>query len=231
MARLIEVARWSRSFHRWIAYGGGVIVALWVVTGIVMIFPAPPATRAQPAAVIDPAAALRTPSEAAQALPANHAPVRSVTLRDLGGRLVYDILLQNARHVFVDATTARRIEFSDSLALALARRVMLDSSVALNVTRLTTFDRRYRMGMLPAYRVELHDRAGTLIHVAADGSSNATSGRSRWRGVMGNLHVFQLPGVSLPARPRKLLLVATSVLTVVLVVTGYVLALPRRWRP
>ncbi len=229
---MIRFTRWSRQFHRWLAYGFGAVVALWVVTGVVMIFPPPATTRAAPPPGLDPAAALRPPSEAARALPATgDARVRSVELRDLGGRLVYRFGMQSGEHVFVDAATAQRVDFTESLALTLARGVMIDTAMAQPVRRITTHDAHYRFGSLPAYRIQLRDAQRTLIHVAADGSISATSKRSRLRAIMGSLHEFQLPGNRIPNRPRKLLILGASALTIILVVTGYVLVLPVRRSP
>ena len=228
---MIKVTRWSRQFHRWLAYGLGVIVALWVVTGVVMLFPPAPSTLPAANTPIDLSAAVRSPGEAAQALPKDSPlRVRSLALRHLGGRLVYHFVLAQGEHVFVDAATAQRVELSDSLALALARSVMVDASVTRSVTRITQHDSRYRFGILPVVRIELGDAQRTLVHVAADGSVTSTSKRSRLRGTMAALHEFQIPGNLIPARPRKALLLGASALTIILIVTGYVLALPVRRR-
>lgn len=228
---MIKVTRWSRQLHRWLAYGLGVIVALWVVTGVVMLFPPPPTTLPAANTPIDLSAAVRSPGEAAQALPKDSLlRVRSLALRHLGDRLVYHFVLAQGEHVFVDAATAQRVELSDSLALALARGVMVDTSLTRSVTRITQHDARYRFGMLPVVRIALGDAQRTLVHVAADASVTSTSKRSRLRGTMAALHEFQIPGNLIPARPRKALLLGASALTIILIVTGYVLALPVRRR-
>jgi hypothetical protein len=226
---MVKLLRWSRSFHRWIAYGLGLIVALWVITGIVMMIPPGSSTRPVPAVPVDPAAATRTPAEAAQSLPNPDIPVRTVTLRDLAGRAVYHFVLRNGSHAFVDAATAQRIEFTDSLARLLARRALVDSTTTMSLTRLDAFDARYSFGALPAYRVELGDEAGTIIHVGADGSINPTTRFGRFRAVMGHLHEFQLPRNRVPDGPRRLSLIFTGSLTIILVLTGYVLVIPL-WR-
>lgn len=215
--------------HRWLAYGLGAVVALWVVTGVVMIFPQPPSIRVAAAPTIDPALAVRSPNEAAGVLPEiGQGRVRSVSLRDLTGRLVYHFALRDGQHFFVDAATAQRVELTDSLALALARMVMRGAETKQSVTRIGQHDTQYRSGALPAHRIQLHDRDGTLIHVAADASISVTNKRSRLRAMTGGLHEFQLPGNRVPSRIRKGLLVGSSVLTIILVATGYVLVLPVR---
>jgi hypothetical protein len=226
---LVKFLRWSRTFHRWLAYGLGVIVALWVFTGVVMVIAPTPTTRPIPPRPLDPTAATRSVAEAAEALPNRDAPVRTVTLRDLGGRVIYDFVLRNNSHVLVDAVTAQRIELTDSLARALARRAVIDTSVAMSLTQLTKHDARYASGPLPAYRVALSDDAGTLIHVTADGSLNATTRFSRFRAMMGQLHEFQLRR-RVPEKPRRFSLQLSGILTIVLVLTGYVLTLPVRRR-
>lgn len=223
------VVRWSRSVHRWIAYVLGALVILWVVTGVVMMFPPPPTIRAG-SAQIDVATAVRSPSEALQAITETARPIRSVKLTDLGGRLVYDFIARGGAHILVDAASAQRVMLSDSLAVSLVRAVMVDSSASYSVRRITDHDQDYRFGVLPAFRVEVNDATRTIVHVAADGSITSTSSRSRLRAVMAALHEFQLPGNLIPGRPRKMLLLGASAFTIILAITGYILALPVRRR-
>jgi hypothetical protein len=224
------ITRWSRSLHRWLAYVIGALVVLWIASGVVMMFPPPPTIRVADSGPLDPSTAVRSPSEAVQALPAAGRRVRSVTMRNLAGRLVYDFTGQNGAHILVDATTAQRVELADSFAVTLARRVMVDSSVSYTVRQITEHDKGYRFGLLPAYRIALDDKSRTVIHVAADGSISSTSNRSRFRAAMASLHELQIPGDVIPGRLRKLLLLGASALTIILALTGYILALPVRRR-
>ncbi|MGQ0640173.1 MAG: hypothetical protein ACT4P6_05275 [Gemmatimonadaceae bacterium] len=227
---LPRLTRWSRRLHRWLAWGLGILVAMWVITGVFMILPSAP-VRFAPLAPIDATAAVRSPNEAALALPSAAASrVRTVSRRNLGGSLLYHFVLQNGRHVFVDATTARRVEFSDTLARAIARAAIVGGEVGPPLTRLERHDRRYRTGPLPAYRFQLNNSDRTMIHVSAGGTVNATSRYNQFRAMMGRLHQFELPLIHIPSRPRRAALVVTSVITVVLVVTGYVLVFPLRRR-
>ncbi len=224
------VTRWSRSFHRWIAYVLGALVILWVVTGVVMLFPPAPTIRNLGSTQIDAAAAVRSPSDALQAIPETARPVRGVGLRDVGGRLTYDFVARGGAHILVDAVTAQRLMLTDSIATSLVRRVMIDSTISVSVRQITEHDQNYRFGVLPAFRVKLNDALQTIVHVAADGSITSTSSRSRFRAVMAALHELQLPGDVIPGRVRKLLLLGASALTIVLAITGYILALPVRRR-
>jgi hypothetical protein len=153
-----------------------------------------------------------------------------VKLTDLGGQLVYDFVARGGAHILVDATSAQRVVLSDSLAVTLVRALMVDSSVSYSVRQITDHDQDYRFGVLPAFRVELNDAARSIVHVAADGSISSTSSRSRLRAVMAALHEFQLPGNVVPMRLRRLLLLGASAVTIILALTGYILALPARWR-
>jgi uncharacterized iron-regulated membrane protein len=221
--------RGSRQLHRWIAYVIGALVLVWSVTGVVMMFPPPMTIRASAAEVINPADATRTPAEALHALALGEPAVRSLTLRRLAGRLVYDFTLPGGAHAFVDATTAEPVVFNDSLARALLNTVLIDGVTSRNMVPLAAHDDQYRFGALPAFRFELDDAAGTLVHIASDGMVSSSNRRGRFRGVMAALHEFQLPGGLIPQKPRKLLLLGASAFTIVLIVTGYVLVLPARW--
>jgi uncharacterized iron-regulated membrane protein len=225
-----SLSRWSRQFHRWIAYGLGVLVLVWVVTGVVMMFPPAPTIKPTSSAHIDPSAAARSPSDALQAVPETARPVRSVSLKELDGKLVYDFVARGGAHILVDAATAQPVMLSDSLAASLVRRVLADSTITFTVRQITEYDQNYRFGVLPAFRAELNDASRTLVHIAADGTINSSSNRSRFRAVMAALHEFQLPGQIIPNRMRKLLLLGASALTIVLALTGYILVLPARRR-
>jgi hypothetical protein len=223
-------SRWSRQFHRWIAYGLGALVLLWVVSGVVMLFQPARTIRSVASEQADPSAAVHSPSEALQTIPQTARPVRSVGLKEVGGRLVYDFVARGGAHILVDAATAQRIVLNDSVASALLRALMIDSTVHFSVRRITRHDQSYRFGVLPAYRMELNDAPRTIAHVAADGSITSTSKRSRIRAVLAGLHEFQWPGNVIPNRIRRLLLFGASALAIVLTLTGYILALPARWR-
>ena len=224
------LSRTSRQLHRWLAYGLGAVVALWVVTGVLMLFPPAATIRSSGNESIDPARAMRSPSEIARAFPDELQRVRALTLRDIGGRLVYDFLNQRGAHILVDAATAQRVQLTDSLALSLARRVIADSTVPANVSQITQYDDKYRFGALPAYRIALNDAAHTVIHVGADAAITSSSSRSRLRAKLAGLHEFHIPGNPIPAQIRKALLIGTSALAIILVLTGYVLSLPTRRR-
>lgn len=206
----------------------GALVILWVVSGVVMMFPPPPTIRSLGSTQMDAAAAVRSPSEALQAIPETARPVRSVALREVGGRLTYDFVARGGAHILVDAATAQRVMLSDSLAASLVRKVMIDSSISLSVSKITNHDQDFRFGALPAFRVQLNDAPTTIVHVAADGSITSTSNRSRLRATMAALHEFQIGGDLIPGKLRKLLLLGASAFTIILALTGYILALPIR---
>lgn len=224
------LSRGSRQLHRWLAYGLGAVVALWVVTGVVMLIPPAPTIRPSGNESIDVARAARSPSEAARALPDDARRVRALALREISGRLVYDFVSQRGAHILVDAATAQRVDLTDSIALSLARRVMTDSSVSSSVSKITRYDDKYRFGALPAFRIQLADAAHTVIHVGADATITSSSSRSRLRAKLAGLHEFNIPGDLIPTRVRKALLIGTSALAIILVLTGYVLSLPVRRR-
>ena len=224
------LGRWSRQFHRWIAYGLGALVLLWVVTGVVMMFPPESTLKPTGGTRVDPSSAVRSPSDALQAVPETARPVRAVSLKEVDGKFVYDFVARGGAHILVDAATAQRVMLSDSLASSLVRRFLIDSTITFRVRRITEYDRNYRFGVLPAFRAELNDASHTLVHVAADGSISSSSNRSRFRAAMAGLHEFQVPGNIIPNRMRKLLLLGASALAIVLALTGYILVLPARRR-
>lgn len=224
--------RLSRRWHRWGAWIVGLVVLLWTVTGIFMVLPGPAAPREAVASeritltddLLSPHAAL------ARATAGELPPIRGLELRQLDGRLVYHVWAMRGAPLLVDARSGDPVIIDDSLAVRLARSFAGVASPVARVERLERSDALYR-GRLPAMRVVLATPETTVIHVAADGVTSFAAPRQRLKGIMGRLHTFSIPRVTDP-RPtlRRALLIGTSVVTLALILTGFVLLLPPRRR-
>ena len=104
------------------------------------------------------------------------------------------------------------IRITGSLVMASVRKSF---GADVEIDRMEYLERRtlsYLFGPLPAYRVDIGDRARSVVHVAVrDGRLRASTGRSRFIGAMGAIHTFEaLRIVRIGQRGERWLLILTS---------------------
>ena len=162
--------------HRWTGIAMCALVALWFVSGVVMLFVGyPKLAPAERLAALPPLAAGVT-TEPAQALAAsraagaNVAAVSTITLTAIGGRPHYQLLAQDGRTTQVDAITGALAHQPDAQA-ALAAARMFRPGVAAHYTGLVEEDRWTHSRSLnphrPLHVVELDDDAATRVYVSS----------------------------------------------------------------
>ncbi len=227
--------RRSRQWHRWGAWGLGAIVLLWTVSGLFMIMPAGRAAlRPPPPPDIQLSEDVVTPQAALAAIeaPGGDGPVkvRGVSLEPLDGRLFYRFTLRRGGTRLIDARSGAPFVLDDSTAGRLARASIRRDPGIVSVNRLTKSDGEYR-GSFPAFRVVFDDAARTTAYVSKDGGVSVPDSRMRLKQGAERLHTFNIRALtSVSPALRRWLLYVTSVGTVALIVTGFVLLLPVRRR-
>ena len=218
--------------HKWTGITIGVLLGMWLVTGVFLVIPTP---RPLPPASISYDSMTVSPAQATMVARA-HADgheVRNLSLRQLGGGLLYQVNLIGSGPVLVDGQSGAVVQITDSLVMASVRKRF---GADVEIDRVEYLERRtlsYLFGPLPAYRVEIGDEARSVVHVAVrDGRLRASTGRSRFVGAMGAIHTFEaLRIVRIGQRGERWLLILTSSVAFILVVTGYLLTLPVRRSP
>jgi len=212
--------------HKWIGVSVGVLLAMWLVTGIFMILPKP---RALPPIPINYDSMTISPAQAVMIAraQADGNEIRGVALRQLGDRLLYQVNLVGSGPVLVDGQRGTVVQITDSLVLASVRKGFGPEVEIERVEYLERHTMTYLFGPLPAYRVEIGDSARSVVHVAVrDGSLQASTGRGRFLGAMGKIHTFRaLSAIRVDKRMERWLIILTSAVSLMLVVTGYFLSL------
>lgn len=227
-----------RSWHKWIGIAIGLVLLVWVVSGIAMIAPMSSAVwgsgAVEPSLDID--GVVVTPNHAISIARSSVAAgelgaIRSVTLAPLLDAIVYQVTPTRGEPVLIDAGTGAMVTITGKRASAIASSVE-PGSAPVSVEHIVTRPIGYG-GRLPAWRVAFGDDAATVAIVAeATGEMTRTQRRDRILMVAGHyMHVFvpmkQLPGGEVT---RKAALVATGLVAVLSIVSGYWLALPVRLR-
>ena len=222
-----------RRLHKWIGIGIGLILLMWIGTGVMMVLPQQEPLRvpldqaAWVGAAVTPAAAVEAAS------PGTRGRVVAMNLHTIEGQPVYRIYFADGSVRLVDARSGELFALTDSVAKSVARRALdrPDARVR-SVERLESHQLRYLSGPLPVFRVVFDDGHNTVIYVnARDGSVQGGGTARRIRVILGGLHTFYpLRVVVRSARAEVGLLLLACGVAIVGVFTGYWLALPGGWR-
>ena len=107
--------------HRVVATPVGVLIVLWIITGIIPLLPtpAPPPVTGQP---LDLSKAVVTPAEAVRAVAGSDVTpkVRWMRLQPLGDVIVYEVSVEGRPLQLIDATTGKRITVDAAVAERIA---------------------------------------------------------------------------------------------------------------
>ena len=205
-------------WHKWIGISVGVILAMWLFTGIIMVTgprpPSPPTPR------LDFSTAVISPAQAAAK---SSAPVSRIELIAIGTAPIYKLATSSGT-VLIDARTGEAVVINDSLATVIAMQASGVSAPA-KATRLRSGEGS------SGYRVVFSDPGSTVVEIEASGAARVTDRLKRFRSVMNGLHTFgALRGVITNRDIVEWLLILIAGTALVSVMTGYIMALPRRRR-
>jgi Na+-transporting NADH:ubiquinone oxidoreductase subunit F len=223
------VLRWFYKVHKWVGVAVGVVLLMWIVTGVLLSTGEGRGQgRADPPdygkATIAPAAAVTAATSGDSGLRG----VRVVELDRLGDRVIYRVKGSPRGTALIDAGTGERIVITEPLARALAQRAVPGGAIE-SAELIRANDRGYP-GSLPAWRVRFGDAEATWFHVSSqDGLITISTTTSRTSSTLHGLHTFgSLTALRIERRHIRLLLIGASLVALAVVVTGYVLSLPRR---
>ncbi len=230
--RTLLSMRW---WHNWIGIIIGVVLVLWVVSGLIMVLPvsdiAKLGTRV-PAQWLD---VTVSPAQAATvAIAGSGATIRGLEFKRLRGRIAYFVRLEPTGSMLVDGRTGTIITITDTLAAAIAADGMSGGTASIGrIERVDTPGDHDAHGPLPAWHVTFTDDARTeaWVHIAS-GELRRSTASDRTKTKWGHdAHVFKVmndgPGGN---RSRVGALWLTSIISLIAMVAGYWLALPARWR-
>jgi len=229
-----------RWWHKWVGILIGLLLFGWTASGIVMLLPQTPvATLAgvtEP--LIDFSQVTLTPAQAAEIATRLRADTatgaeanpRTVSLRPVLGTPVYVVTPKRGQPTLVHAVSGEPFVITPERAGTIASQALGDIKVA-EVERSTGRPSGY-FGPTPVFRVTFADGGDVVAYVVeSTGELQRTRRLDRVMSAVGHsFHVFlplsQLPG---GGTTRKGSLIITGLIAIVSIVTGYWLAIPRRW--
>lgn len=159
--------------HRWSGIAACVLMALWLVSGVVMLFVGHP--KLLPAERLAALPALAQPGyciTAQQALAQLDQPeqVTSITLTTVANRAVYRMQRSDGRLELVDAIRAQVLPAANA-AVALASAKAFVPQAQAEMLGLIEDDRWVHSPRLdahrPLFKVQMHDQAATLLYVSS----------------------------------------------------------------
>lgn len=172
MRRLARQAqRWLYLIHRWIGIATCLLIALWFISGVVMMYVAFPgltdAERRALLPVIDWQQVRLTPEQALAAANQTEWP-HGIRLEMLGTEPVYRLMPWDHSRLTISAVDGRRIErFDERQAAAMVRAFSESAQVVESVYRdQWTVTARFD-ALRPFHLVALNDAAGTELYVSS----------------------------------------------------------------
>ena len=222
----------TSTIHKWIGICLGVFFFMWLVSGVVMVVPMKPMVPPSFNSTPDLSTVQMSPAMAAALVTGDSSATRTVDLIGIGGRAFYQVKVKGGSQHLLDALSGDVLTITPAVAESLARLALnVGEAPLLSVERVTKRT-PYIFGPLPAFQVNFGDPART---VALVGERNGmVRGETRARQVryfLTQLHTFA-PIENITGRPetQEVGLWLVSGIALILVFTGYYLALPVRWR-
>jgi len=229
-----SIRRWILRIHKWIGICLGVVIFVWLVSGVVMILP-PASTPPKGRQRVEYTRAALSPAQAIELVASRErdsGAVRRVTLVPVLERDYYLLETSSRQSYLLDSETGDPFVIDTGVAERIARQAAGGRADAATVETVNQPVSGYMAGPLPVFRVAFDDSRGTVVFVSPrDGAARYTDRLMRTRFFLAGLHTFdQLRLMPVGKDIRKPLLYLTSLVGFGLVLTGYYMVFPKRWR-
>ncbi len=231
-----------RWWHKWIGISIGLLLLGWVLSGIFMLLPQSNVAKLKGISdpMLDFSKVVISPTQAALIAVAarpdsshdarGDSATRSVTLKTVLGTTVYMVTPKRGQAVLVEATSGAIYSITPDRAKEIAGEA-LPGAKAIGLVRHEGRPYGY-YGATPVYEVAFDDAAATVAMVAKPTGDLVRDTRvDRVLHSIGyGFHAF-MPFVKLPGgdNTRKLSLIFTGAISLLSIVTGYWLSVPKRW--
>jgi len=168
-----RLTRWTILIHRWLGIAVCLLVAIWTLSGIVLMFILPPRlSDAEALAAAQPVAfqAVRVAPETALKVAGLNAYPRLFSLEQAPGGPVYRIAARDGGHHAVSATSGGEMAPVDEAAAVAAARMFRPGVNLRSAERIDhdqwSWAKRYDPHR-PLWRIALDDNAGTRLYISS----------------------------------------------------------------
>lgn len=143
-----------------------------------------------------------------------------IELREIEGRLYYQVSTAKSGSHLIDAVTGARLAITEDFARQMAAR-MAGGKAPRAVSVVQRHEGEYTIVTFPAYRMDFDDAASTVVYVSqVTGEMSAIDRKGRMRGFLAEAHTFGFLRPELSARSVRALLILTSVVGLLMVFFG-----------
>ena len=220
--------------HKWIGVAVGLVLVMWIVTGVMAAGGEGHKGGERRALGPDFSRATLLPARAvlaAVALDSSIAPITQMAVERLGTRIVYRLVGARGGVMLLDAGDGTRVVVDEATAREVALMEAPKAAIG-GPTLIEQHDADYPAGALPVWRVRLGDKETGLLYIsAATGQVSRVDPQGALHRTVMGLHTFGSLRRFIPnGRAVRYLLYAASLICLVAVLTGYYLSLPRAWR-
>jgi hypothetical protein len=214
--------------HKWLAVGAGLFTLVWFASGIVMVMPgsilggggAPVPTPGRPdfkAMTVSVAQAIT----AAEAAAGANLVMTNVELRNIEGRVYYQISTAKSGTHLIDAVSGARLDITEEYAKQMAARLLRGRGQARETRLWRQYNSEYAYGPLPAVRVVFDDPAATIVYVDTNtGEMNSSNRKGRIRAFISGTHTFGFLEPVVAGRGRRIVLIIFSFVGMVMSMFG-----------
>ncbi|MEO8635247.1 MAG: hypothetical protein ABI587_08220 [Gemmatimonadales bacterium] len=220
--------------HKWIGVSIGLVMIMWIVTGIMATGGG--GGRGGERRGIDPDFTRATLSPAQAVLAAvgvdsEIAPITQLSVERLGARIIYRLTGARGRAMLLDAGDGTRVVVDEAMAREVALLEVPMATIG-GPTLIEKKDAEYPQGDVPVWRVRLGGKEAGVLHISATtGQVTRVDPDGEWHRTVMGLHTFRGLRRFIASGPAiNALLIVVSVISLVGVATGYYLSLPKAWR-
>lgn len=206
----------------------GVVMLLWLVSGVFMVLPAEDETVATPGVASPPLGeVVLSPAEAIRR--AGAPPGSDLVIKRLGADHVYQVFTEPGKSRLVNGRTGAVMTVTVGMAESLAFGPA--GVKGRQARRIEKHGGPYIDGPLPVYQFDAGPPGAYLFVQVADGRVVRSTRATRARRSIVEWHSFEPLRRLVGDRPNHWALLAASALGIAMVVTGYLILLPRRRGP
>lgn len=229
-----------RMLHKWIGIVLGVVLLMWIATGIVFFIPEPTVleheTISSPISKDELRLLNLSPYNAFEKINdafAENKQIQSLSLLRIDNVILYKFVVEGGREYMINANTGLLFKITSDVAKSIAINSFGREASVNSVELLKQRSFFYSWGQIPAYKVEFNDDLETNIYISPN-DGEILRAHNYWSRIIAVNHDLHSFGVIRNIIDRGIvqatLVTFVAMVIVFCVLSGYYMALPKRKR-